>query len=349
MRACTVVPGRPDTAGVEEIPEPALEVGEVLVEGMLVGVCGTDVEITTAGYGWPPPGHERLVLFHESLGRVLDAPEDSGLVAGDLVVGIVRRPDPVPCLPCSQDQWDFCRNGQYTERGIKELDGFGAQQWRAPANYVVKVAPALADLGVLTEPTSVVAKAWDYLERLGSRMPWQPRQVLVAGAGPIGLLAAMIGVQKGYDVHVLDRVTTGSKPQLVAELGATYHTDAACDLGMKPDLVVECTGVGSVVFDLMGCLAPDGVMCLTGISSGKHALDVDESVINKQLVLTNGIVFGSVNAARRHYEQAAGYLSAAEHGWLEKLVTRRVPMQSWPQALERSDTDVKVVVDLRSR
>jgi threonine dehydrogenase-like Zn-dependent dehydrogenase len=90
-------------------------------------------------------------------------------------------------------------------------------------------------------------------------------------------------------------------------------------------------------------------MCLTGISSGKHALDVDESVINKQLVLTNGIVFGSVNAARRHYEQAAGYLSAAEHGWLEKLVTRRVPMQSWPQALERSDTDVKVVVDLRSR
>ena len=73
MRACTVAPGRPDTAGVEEIAEPAPDVGEVLVEGLLVGVCGTDVEITTAGYGWPPPGHERLVMFHESLGRVEEA------------------------------------------------------------------------------------------------------------------------------------------------------------------------------------------------------------------------------------------------------------------------------------
>src|SRR4051812_26149582 len=223
MRACTVAPGRPDTAGVEDIREPASESGEVLVEGLLVGVCGTDVEITSTGYGWPPPGHERIVLFHESLGRVLEAPADSGLVAGDLVVGIVRRPDPVPCLPCSKDQWDFCSNGRYTVRGIKEIDGFGAERWRAPAKYVVKLDKSVGALGVLTEPTSVVAKAWDYSLRLGARAPWQPKTVLVTGAGPIGLLAAMIGVQKGLDVHVLDRVTDGPKPKLVADLGATYH------------------------------------------------------------------------------------------------------------------------------
>jgi threonine dehydrogenase-like Zn-dependent dehydrogenase len=348
MRACTVAPGRPDTAGVEDIAAPPADAGDVLVEGLLVGVCGTDVEITSAGYGWPPPGHERLVLFHESFGRVVEAPADSGFVPGDLVAGIVRRPDPVPCLPCSQDHWDFCRNGQYTERGIKEIDGFGAEQWRAPAKYVVKLDQAVGDLGVLTEPTSVVAKAWDYTERLGARAPWQPQRVLVTGAGPIGLLAAMIGVQKGLEVHVLDRVTDGLKPQLVAELGATYHTEAACDLGLQPDIAIECTGVGSVVFDLMSCLAPDGVLCLTGISSGKHALDVDESSINKQLVLTNGVAFGSVNAGRRHYEQAAEYLKAADPAWLKQLITRRVPMQDWPKALERSPDDVKVVVDLQA-
>jgi glucose 1-dehydrogenase len=348
MRACTVAPGRPDTAGVEDIREPAPESGEVLVEGLLVGVCGTDVEITSTGYGWPPPGHERIVLFHESLGRVLEAPSSSGLVAGDLVVGIVRRPDPVPCLPCSKDQWDFCSNGRYTERGIKELDGFGAQRWRAPAKYVVKLDKSVGDLGVLTEPTSVVAKAWDYSERLGSRVPWDPHTVLITGAGPIGLLAAMIGVQKGFDVHVVDRVTDGPKPKLVADLGATYHAESVADLGLLPDLAIECTGVGSVVFDLMSRMAPDGVLCLTGISSGQHALDVDESAINKQLVLTNGVVFGSVNAARRHYEQAADYLQAADGAWLEQLVSRRVPMAAWPQALERAPDDVKVVVDLQA-
>ena len=348
MRACTVAPGRPDTAGVEEIAEPSPDVGDVLVEGLLVGVCGTDVEITSAGYGWPPPGHERIVLFHESLGRVLEAPADSGLAAGDLVVGIVRRPDPVPCLPCSKDQWDFCNNGQYTERGIKEIDGYGAERWRAPAKYVVKLDQAVGDLGVLTEPTSVVAKAWDYSERLGARTPWEPKVALITGAGPIGLLAAMIGVQKGLEVHVLDRVTDGPKPKLVADLGATYHSQPVLEVGLKPDVAIECTGVGSVVFDCMTTLAPDGVLCLTGISTGAHAVDVDESAINKQLVLSNGVVFGSVNAARRHYEQAAAYLAAADRSWLEQLVSRRVPMASWPQALERAPDDVKVVVDLKA-
>lgn len=348
MRACTVAPGRPDTAGVEDIAEPGTDTGEVLVEGLLVGVCGTDVEITSAGYGWPPPGHERIVLFHESLGRVLEAPADSGLAAGDLVVGIVRRPDPVPCPPCGEDQWDFCSNGRYTERGIKELDGFGTQRWRAPAKYVIKLDRSVGDLGVLTEPTSVVAKAWDYAEDLGRRTPWHPRTVLVTGAGPIGLLAAMIGVQKGLDVHVIDRVTDGPKPQLVADLGATYHAQPVDELGLRPDLAIECTGVGSVMVDLMRSLAPNGVLCLTGISSGAHALNVDESAVNKQLVLTNGVVFGSVNAARRHYEQAAAYLRQAERSWLERLVSRRVPMSSWPQALRRAPDEVKVVVDLQA-
>lgn len=346
MRACLVAPGKPETASVVEIAEPDPDAGEVLVEGLLAGVCGTDVEITHLGYGWPPPGHEQIVLFHESLGRVIEAPAGSGFATGDLVSGIVRRPDPEPCLQCAQGHWDFCSNGRYTERGIKELDGFGSQRWRSPAQYLVKVDPAVGDLGVLTEPASVVAKAWDYVEKLGSRIPWKPGHVLVTGAGPIGLLAAMIGVQKGYDIHVLDVVTTGLKPELVHALGAKYHTTGVQGLGFSPDIVVECTGVGSLVFDVMESLAADGVLCLAGISSGRHALDVDESAVNKKLVLTNGIAFGSVNAAQRHYEQAVAYLQAADRAWLERLITRRVPMDNWPDALERRPDDVKVVVEL---
>jgi threonine dehydrogenase-like Zn-dependent dehydrogenase len=348
MRACTVSPGRPDTAGVEQIKEPGPDAGEVLVEGLLTGVCGTDVEIVTTQYGWPPPGHERIVLFHESLGRVLEAPDGSGLVPGDLVSGIVRRPDPVPCPPCSRDDWDFCRNGRYTERGIKEIDGFGAERWRSPAKYVVKVDAALGDLGVLTEPASVVAKAWDYTLRLGRRTEWEPSTALVTGAGPIGLLAAMIAVQKGYDTHVVDLVADGLKPDLVRQLGATYHRGLPEPGELMPDAVIECTGVGPLVFELADRMAPDGVMCLTGIAAGGTAKPLDASAVNKDLVLSNGIVFGSVNAGKQHYEQAAAYLAAADPGWLAQLVTRRVPMAEWPSALERSPDDVKVVVDLQA-
>ena len=62
---------------------------------------------------------------------------------------------------------------------------------------------------MLLEPTSVVAKAWDHIERIGARSEWQPRTALVTGAGPIGLLAALLAAQRGLDVHVLDRITTG--------------------------------------------------------------------------------------------------------------------------------------------
>src|SRR5947199_4475580 len=97
MRALTVTPGQADSARLEEVPEPPAQDGPVLVQTLAVGVCGTDLEITEGKYGWPPPGRTRLILGHESLGRVLEAPADSGFAPGDLVVGIVRRPDPVPC------------------------------------------------------------------------------------------------------------------------------------------------------------------------------------------------------------------------------------------------------------
>lgn len=347
MRACTVIPGTIDSAAVEEVSDPGPDQGDVLVEGLLVGVCGTDLEVARDGYGKPPPGRDRLTLFHESLGRVLEAPAGGALHTGDLVAGIVRRPDPVPCDCCAADQWDFCRNGQYTERGIMGLDGYGSQRWRVPAKYAVQLDSSLGDLGVLLEPTSVVAKAWDQIERIGARACFAPHIVLVTGAGPIGLLGAMIAVQKGFDVHVVDQVSDGPKPALVRDLGATYHTDAA-DLTGEPDIVIEATGVGSLVFDLLQRTAPNAIVCLTGIGSGLRHVAVPADMINKELVLENAVVFGSVNAGRQHYQQAAAYLKAADADWLTRLVSRRVPMADWPTALVRNPDDVKVVVDLRS-
>ncbi len=345
MRAVTVVPGRAGSASLDDVPDPPEESGSVLVQALAVGVCGTDVEIVSGTYGWAPPGRDRLVLGHESLGRVLEAPAGSGLARGDLVVGIVRRPDPVPCPNCAVGEWDMCRNGKYTERGIKELDGYCSERFRLGPRFAVKLDPELERVGMLLEPASILAKAWEHVERIGGRAHWEPRRALVTGAGPVGLLAALMGRQRGLEVDVLDRVTAGPKPGLVRDLGARYHTGDVRELARGADVVIECTGVGQLVFDAMQSTAPDSIVCLTGISSGGRPLEVDVAALNKSMVLENDVVFGSVNANRRHYEKAAEALAKADRGWLERLITRRVPLARWHEALERRPDDVKPVID----
>ena len=151
MRAITIEPGVKDSAALEDVPEPRPEEGSVLVEAIALGICGTDAEIVRGDYGEAPPGSKRLVLGHESLGRVAEAPEDSGLEPGDLIVGIVRRPDPVPCTCCARGEWDMCRNGRYTERGIKGLDGYGAELVTLESDFAVPVAHQLGHPGALQD------------------------------------------------------------------------------------------------------------------------------------------------------------------------------------------------------
>ncbi len=346
MKALSVVPRQANSADLSEVDEPPEGDGPVLVETIAVGICGTDAEILSGSYGWAPPGRERLVIGHESLGRVLEAPEGAGVERGDLVVGIVRRPDPVPCSSCAVGEWDFCRNGRYTERGIKELDGYLSERYRIEPQYVVKVDPGLGLLGVLLEPASVVAKAWEQVDLVGGRAHWEPRTAVVTGAGPIGQLAALLGVRRGLEVHVIDQMESGVKPDLVAALGARYHTGTIAEACPDPDVVVECTGVASLVLDAMEHIGPGGVVCLTGVSSGGRTVQVDEGALNRTMVLSNESVVGSVNANRRHYEQAARALAEADRAWLERVVSRRVPLEQWPEALERGPDDVKVVVEV---
>ncbi|MGW4111411.1 glucose 1-dehydrogenase [Actinosynnema sp. NPDC004786] len=348
MRALTLDPREAGSLRVADLPEPEPREGELLVEGLAVGVCGTDKEIADGEYGWAPPGRDRLVLGHESLGRVKSAPGPSGFSPGDLVVGVVRRPDPVPCGACAHGEFDNCRNGRYTERGIKELDGYAAELWCVEAAYAVALDPRLERVGVLLEPASVVAKAWEQVRRIGERAWYEPERVLVTGAGPIGLLAAMMGAQQGLDVHVLDRVDGGPKPLLARRLGATYHHRDAEEVAaeLRPDVVIEATGVGSVVFGAIRHTAPFGVVCLTGLSSGDLAVEVDVAGANRAMVLENDVVVGSVNANLRHYRQAADALAKADPDWLDGLITRRVPLERFADAFTPRPDDVKVAITM---
>ncbi len=344
MKAITVQPLTPGSARLEQVPDPDVRDGSVLVEAVAVGVCGTDVEIVEGKYGWAPPGKQRLILGHESLGRVIDPGPTGGWQRGDLVAGIVRRPDPVPCANCGVGEWDMCRNGQYTERGIKQIDGFMSERWRIEPEYAVKVDRSLGLLGVLLEPTTVVAKAWEQVAAVGQRAYWQPRTALITGAGPIGLMAALVGRQVGLDVHVFDRAQSGPKPQLVRDLGASYHTGSVANLPLEPDVIVECTGVGQVIAESIRKVASSGIICLTGVGSGGRAIGDATADVAAAMVLQNNVVVGTVNANKRHWYRAGQSLARADRKWLERLITRREKPEAFASALHRQPDDIKVVI-----
>ena len=345
MRAITVIPGRQGSAALTDMPEPPQDDGPVLVQTQAIGVCGTDLEIINGDYGWPPPGQERLIIGHESLGQVIEAPPGTGFGAGDLVVGIVRRPDPVPCPACAAGDWDMCTNGRYTERGIKARHGYASERYRIHPEYLVAVDPALGTLGVLLEPTTVVAKAWDHIEKIGRRATWAPEKVLITGAGPIGLLAALLSVQRGYDTYVLDLVTEGRKPEMVRRLGATYfHSGDLGEAAAEADIVIECTGFVQMLLEVGPQHVRYRIICLTGVSAAGTESSVDPGLLNRNMVLQNSVLFGSVNANRRHYELAAQALAEADPDWLAGLITRQVPIGQWADAYTRQPDDIKTVL-----
>jgi threonine dehydrogenase-like Zn-dependent dehydrogenase len=224
----------------------------------------------------------------------------------------------------------------------------GSQLWTVEPDYAVRLDPRLERVGVLMEPTTVVAKAWEQVELVGNRSWFAPARVLIMGAGPIGLLAALLGVQRGLEVHVLDLPSDGPKPQAVEALGAQYHHDGIAQITTRaqPDIIIEATGVSSLVFDAMRGTAPYGIVCLTGVSPAGRRISVDIGAANRELVLENDVVVGSVNANPRHYAAAADALAKADLNWLERLITRRVPLDRFADALTGQPNDIKVVLDL---
>lgn len=345
MKAITVEPKKAGTARYMEMPEPDMRDGSILVEAIAVGVCGTDVEIMEGKYGWAPPGQKHLILGHESLGRVIDPGTSTGFKKGDLVVGIVRRPDPVPCPNCAVGEWDMCRNGLYTERGIKEIHGYMSERWRIEPEYAVKIDPSLGMLGVLLEPTTVVTKAMEQIGMIGRRSYWQPRTILVTGAGPIGLLAALsLKIWGIEEVHVLDRMESGAKPDLVRELGAIYHSGNVTDLDFEPDAIIECTGVGAVIAGCIKKIGSSGIICLTGVGQGGVVGTGVLADVAAAAVLRNNVIVGSVNANKRQWYRAGLTLAKADRAWLAKLITRREKPENFMKAVERNPDDIKVVI-----
>ncbi len=354
MRAVVITPGQKGSDRLVEVPDPPPTEGHALVQVLSVGVDGTDEELTAGKYGQAPDGEDHLVIGHESLGRVLEPAGE--LRSGQLVAAIVRRPDPVPCLNCAHGEWDYCLNGQYTERGIKGRHGFLAELYTERPEYLVSVPDELEPVGMLVEPTTITVKALEQVEAIQRRLTWQPHRALVTGAGPIGLLAAAVLALRGLQVVVYNRSSSGPKVELTRELGAQYVPAGELELGhelaeeLGPfDVAIEATGFSPLAFRLLDTVGPNGVAVLTGVSGGDCTAELPVDHLNLETVLQNKVLVGTVNADRANFEQAVRDLAGIEQrwpGWLQRMITRRVPLERYSEALNRAPDDVKAVVDV---
>jgi threonine dehydrogenase-like Zn-dependent dehydrogenase len=369
VKALAVNPSE-KSIGVVEIDEPEVSSpSDVKIKMLEVGICGTDKEIGEFLYGTPPRDAERLVIGHEGLGEVVEVGSAvSRVKPGDLVVPMVRREcSHDACDPCRAFRQDYCETGDYVERGIKEMNGFLTELVIDDERYLNVVPANLRDVGVLAEPLTIAEKALDQVWAVQRRLPWPSPDELrasaagsltavVLGAGPVGLLGAMLLANAGFKVVVYSRAEKPNpEAALVEELGGTYisstthSTDEMAEIVGQIDVVYEGTGASGFAFDVLRALGTNGVYVFTGVPGGSKKIELDTAHLMKEIVLKNQVLVGTVNAGRSDYESAISHIGDFAARWpqtLRNVITGRYPLEAHGELLEDKVGGIKNVITL---
>jgi len=365
MKAIAIVPG---TAGARIVDrsEPAIATeDEVKIRVIRVGICGTDRAELSGGRADAPAVQKELVIGHEMFGRVVKVGSSVTRVKmGDFAVFTVRRGCSV-CPSCLMGRADMCQTGKYRERGINGLDGYQTEFVVDKEQYVVRVPAELEAVGVLLEPLSIVEKAIDEAIRLqlvrcpeaATTPDWIfGRRCMVAGLGPVGLLAAMVLCLRGGEVYGLDVVdSTSARPKWLTVIGGHYvdgrqvQADQVEKAIGSMNLILDASGIAALEFNLLDALARNGLYVLTGIPEGDRPLQIPGAELIRQLVLDNQVMLGSVNAARGHFQMAVDDLAQAQLRWgahIAALITNRYPSTKFAESVSQHPPDaIKEVIE----
>jgi glucose 1-dehydrogenase len=360
MRAVAVNAGRENTAELVEIDTPSPASGEYLVRVLEVGVDGTDREIEEGKYGDAPEGGGRLIIGHECLGVIEAGGGDGGTDAlrpGALVVPTVRRACPQACPNCRAGSYDFCSTGDYRERGITGAHGYMCERFTERAEHLIRIPEDLRDVAVLLEPFSILERTYRLIYQVQERLVWEPERVIITGAGNMGVIAAFLGGLRDLDLLVYSR---GEQPDTISrtleQVGCSYVDsekrtlqEAAATFG-SPDIVIECTGFSPLAWDGMEVLAVNGAACLLSVTPGDDDAEIPSDRLNRRMVLGNRLVFGSVNAHRKDFEQGLADMRAIRSrypGALERFITHRRPLEEYAEALHEEDpAELKTVLEV---
>ncbi len=356
MKAIIVYPGK-EGVYVKDLPENQIENGKVVVKTLYNGICGTDRGIVTdkIKFARAPANSEYLILGHEALGTVKDPGSSKILKRGDLVVPIVRR-GCGKCSNCLNGRQDFCETGEFTEAGIRGLHGFMREEFTDDEINLVKVPDYIRDTAVLIEPLTNMIKAVDEIQTLQKRSIWNCkdytyhcRNAAVIGTGATGLLTAILFKTIGFNVSVINRREATKLEMNFLDRIEVEYVDSEKYLGTLPDLdvLLDTSGVPSAVFPLLGKLKKNGAVTFFGTTSGTSYPITGEMIT--YIVENNILLFGSVNAIKTHFEDAAKYIELwnAEYGsLLNTLITDKFkPENSLAAIAKKQEGEIKTVID----
>lgn len=352
MKAIVVKPKQANSLSLVDIDKPVPSEKDVLLEPLCVGIDGTDREINEGVYGEPPEGVDFLVLGHEALARVGEVGNGvQGFSRGELVVPTVRRPG--TCFNCRKGEISMCPQGDYFEHGILKLHGFASEYALSDANFLVKIPPELKDAAVLLEPLSVAEKAVEQVFLVQKRMTWMPKRAFVLGAGPLGLLVAMLLRLRGLEVYcAATRPKDSLKAQIVQSIGATYVSTSETPFRSVPgkfDLVVEATGSVGVAIESLYLLGSSGVLCFLGVYREKEACQ-DFGKVLTNMVLGNRLMLGSVSSDKRHFEMGLKSMMEIRLAYgdvLNRMINQRLTLADFKSAFSPDKEEIKKVICFR--
>ncbi len=325
---------------LEDVPRPTVGHNDVLVKVKKTGICGTDIHI----YTWdewsqrtiPVPMH----IGHEFVGEVAEVgSEVTGFKPGDRVSG-EGHITCGNCRNCRAGKRHLCRNTQGL--GVNRPGCF-AEYVALPAFNLFRVPPEVPDeIAAFFDPLGNAVHTALSFDLVGE-------DVLITGAGPIGVMAAAICAHVGARNVVVTDVNE-YRLGLARKLGATRAVNVATEsltevmgqLGMTEgfDVGLEMSGNGSAFKQLFKTMNHGGRVALLGIPSGELAIDWSQ-VIFKGLVLKG--IYGR-EMFETWYKMTAMLKSGLD---VSGVVTHRYPIAQFRTAFEemRTGQSGKVVLD----
>jgi len=358
MKAVAVYPAAHDVKIIERAEPRIAAPTQVKLRMLEVGVCGTDKDICAFALGSPPPGADHFILGHESLGEVVETgPAVPDLRAGDLVVSTVRLPcADAACPACRAGHPDFCTTGNYSEHGIKDLDGFMTEFVVEDRARLHPVPHELREVAVLVEPLTIAEKALIEVDEILTRLPWNAgrRRAVVLGSGPVGLLGAMVLVNAGYETCVYSRSPKPNAKAAVAEAaGAVYISSQEVSIEKMVeqagpiDLIYEAAGAPQFAFEVLKYLGPNGIFVFTGVPRAEKPVVFDTERIMYNLVLRNQVVLGVVNAGPLAFDNAVRDIGIFAARWphaVRAMITGRYPMEAFRDPVMGKAGGIKNVI-----
>ncbi|MDX3450608.1 zinc-dependent alcohol dehydrogenase family protein [Streptomyces sp. ME02-8801-2C] len=305
-------------AVVTEVPDPTPGPREVVVQVAACGLCGTDLHILQGEFAPALP----IVPGHEFAGEVVGV----GTAVTELTVGDRVAVD--PSLYCHECR--YCRTGhnnlceRWAAIGVTTAGGAAEYAVAPVANCVRLPEHIRTEDAALVEPLSCAVRGYDVLRaRLGAH-------VLIYGSGTMGLM--MLELAKRTGAASVDMVDINERRLSTAQLLGVSGSATNADELERPqgwDVVVDATGNAAAIQDGLDRVAKAGTFLQFGVADYATRVTIDPyRIYNQEITITGSM------AVLHSFERAAELFAA---GVLdpEVFISDRLPLESYPQALEQ--------------